>query len=711
MKYNLISLRLLRSFASCLVLLAFGHTITLAQTTDEIIVKGKVLYSDQVNSLKTPVPILNVPQSLSIITDEDIRLQGFRSIGDIARYTPGVNTSQGEGHRDAIVFRGVRSTADFYMDGIRDDVQYYRSLYNLEQVEILRGPNALLFGRGGTGGIVNRVTKKGQIDEEFGSIDLGFDTFGAYDFSFDFNTPLSDNMALRVNAHNDYLENHRDYYDGDRYGFNPTLKIQLGEKTSLDLSYEHANHERFIDRGVPTASGVPVEAFEKITFGDPDINVTTLKADIVKGILSHEFSDTLKGNIVVQHSDFEKMYQNLYASGYDATTNIVTMDGYRDPTERNNFIVSGNLVSEFNTGSIGHTVLLGAEQVDTENKNFRFNTYFSNTQDDNETFNVTRPMNFATNAAGQASSVDFTTDLSNKTTSDIKVTSFFIQDQIDLSDQFKIMLGGRFDSFDITVVDVDDAVTTSRKDEEFSPRAGLIFKPQENTSLFVSYSESFLPRSGEQFKKLSASNARLDPDVFENTEIGFKWDIQDDLSFTLSYFDSEQVQAVRDSVTGETSEVTGLTVDGFEMQLKGNVSDKLSITAGYSNMEGETSSGGSPREIPETTFSLWGMYDVNDKFGLGLGMTYQDESFIGNNNTSRKLPDYERIDLAAYYHVSEETTITLNVENLTDELYFPHSHSSHQASVGEPLNARVSLRRNFQAYPKPGNYRETVPSE
>ena len=679
----------------CMVLLAFSHSSTYAQTTDEIIVKGKVLYSDQVNALKTPVPILNVPQSLSIVTDEDIRAQGFRSLGDIVRYTPGVNTSQGEGHRDAIVFRGVRSTADFYLDGMRDDVQYYRSLYNLEQVEILRGPNALLFGRGGTGGIVNRVTKKGQIGEDFGSIDIGFDTFGAYDFSFDVNTPLSENMALRINAHNDYLENDRDYYDGDRYGFNPTLKIKLSDKTTLDLSYEHANHERFIDRGIPTANGVPVEAFENITFGDPDINVQTLKADIVKGILSHEFSDTMKGNVTIQYSDYEKMYQNLYASDYDAATNIVTMDGYLDPTERRNFIISGNLVTEFETGSVGHTVLLGAENMDTENENFRFNTFFSNTADDNETFNVTRPMDFSVNAAGQASTVDFTTDLNNRTTSDIKVTSFFIQDQIDLNDQFKIMLGGRFDSFDITVVDVDDAVTTSRKDEEFSPRAGLIFKPQENTSFFVSYSESFLPRSGEQFKTLSADDSRLDPDVFENTEVGFKWDIQDDLSFTLSYFDSEQVQAVRDSVTGETSEVTGLTVDGIEMQLKGQVSDRLSITAGYSNMEGETSSGGAPREIPETTFSLWSMYEVNDKFGLGLGITYQDESFIGNNNTSRKLPDYERIDLAAYYNVSEETTITLNVENLTDELYFPHSHSSHQASVGEPLNARVSLRRNF----------------
>ena len=687
--------KFLLGFVGCMMLLAFSNSSTYAQTTDEIIVKGKVLYSDQVNALKTPVPILNVPQSLSVVTDEDIRAQGFRSIGDIARYTPGVNTSQGEGHRDAIVFRGVRSTADFYLDGMRDDVQYYRSLYNLEQVEILRGPNALLFGRGGTGGIVNRVTKKGQIGEDFGSINIGFDTFGAYDFSFDVNTPLSENMALRINAHNDYLENHRDYYDGDRYGFNPTLKIKLSNKTTLDLSYEHANHERFIDRGIPTANGVPVEAFEKITFGDPDINVQTLKADIAKGILSHEFSETMKGNITVQYSDYEKMYQNLYAAGYDATTNVVTMDGYLDPTERRNFIISGNLVTEFDTGSVGHTILLGAENMDTENENFRFNTFFSVSQDDQEDFNVSRPMDFSVNAAGDASTVDFTTDLSNSTTSDIKVTSFFIQDQIDLNDQFKIMLGGRFDSFDITVVDVDDAVTTSRKDEEFSPRAGIIFKPQDNTSFFVSYSESFLPRSGEQFKKLSASAARLDPDVFENTEVGFKWDIQDDLSFTLSYFDSEQVQAVRDSVTGETSEITGLTVDGFEMQLKGQVSDKLSISAGYSNMEGETSSGGAPREIPETTFSLWSMYEVNDKFGLGLGITYQDESFIGNNNTSRKLPDYERIDLAVYYNVSEETTINLNVENLTDELYFPHSHSSHQASVGEPLNARVSLRRNF----------------
>ena len=134
-------------------LLAFS--VFAEEEVEEIVVKGKVLYSDQVNALKTPVAIINVPQAVSIVTDEDIRKQGIREIGDIVRYTPGVNTSQGEGHRDSVVFRGVRSTADFFQDGARDDVQYYRSLYNVEQVEVLRGPNALLFGRGGTGGIIN----------------------------------------------------------------------------------------------------------------------------------------------------------------------------------------------------------------------------------------------------------------------------------------------------------------------------------------------------------------------------------------------------------------------------------------------------------------------------------------------------------------------------------------------------------------------------
>ena len=682
--------------------LLFALVINLSMATnifaqsdpEEIIVKGKVLYSDQVTALKTPVPIIDVPQTLSIVTDEDIRKQGFRELGDIVRYTPGVNTSQGEGHRDSIVFRGVRSTADFYLDGVRDDVQYYRSLYNLEQVEILRGPNALLFGRGGTGGIINRVTKKAVLGDAFGSFDMGADTFGAFDFAVDYNVQTGENSALRINFHSDTLENHRDYYDGDRYGFNPTLRVQLSPQTTLDLSYEHADHERFIDRGVPTLNGEPVEAFEEIVFGDTDTNLTTLRADIYRANISHEFSDTQKGNFVIQYSDFAKMYKNYYASGYSGGKTF-TADGYKDPTERTNLIISGNVVNEFQTGSVKHTLLVGAEIIDTENENFRYNTFFITTEDDNEVFNITRPINFGVNAAGVRTYNDFTADLKSKTASDIEVTSFYIQDQIDVSDNFKIMLGGRFDSFDITVRDIKNGTSETREDEEVSPRAGLIFKPQENLSLYVSYSESFLPRSGEQFKSLSSSSARLDPDVFESTEIGVKWDIRDNLSFTVSYFDSEQTQAVRDSDTGENSEIVGLQVDGIELELKGQVSDKLYLALGYSDLDGETGKGGEPREIPEQTASLWATYQVNDNFGLGFGITHQGESNIKNDKPGLILPDYTRVDFAAYYDISEDLSLQLNVENITDELYFPHSHSTHQASVGEPLNARFSLRRKF----------------
>ena len=671
-----------------------SNTSSFSQDVEEIVVKGKVLYSDQVTALKTPVPIIDVPQTLSIVTDDEIRKQGFRELGDIVRYTPGVNTSQGEGHRDSIVFRGVRSTADFYLDGVRDDVQYYRSLYNLEQVEILRGPNALLFGRGGTGGIINRVTKKAVLDEQFGSFDMGADSFGAFDFAVDYNVSTGEKSALRINFHSDTLENHRDYYDGDRYGFNPTLRLEISPATTLDLSYEHADHERFIDRGVPTLNGEPVEAFEEIVFGDTDTNLQTLRADIYRANLSHEFSDTRKGNLVVQYSDFQKMYKNYYASGYSGGDTF-TADGYKDPTERTNLIISGNIVNEFQTGSAKHTLLVGAEIIDTENENYRYNTFFITTEDDNEVFNITRPINFGVNAAGVRTYNDFTADLKSSTESDIEVTSIYIQDQIDVTDKFKILLGGRFDNFDITVRDVKKGTSESREDEEFSPRAGLIFKPQENVSLYVSYAESFLPRSGEQFKKLDANAARLDPDVYESTEIGVKWDIRPGLSFTASYFDSEQTIATRDSDTGENSEIVGLQVDGIELELKGQVTEKLSLAIGYSDLDGETAKGGEPREIPEYTASLWATYEVNDRFGIGFGVTAQGESNIKNDKPGLILPDYTRVDFAAYYDLADDLSIQLNVENVTDELYFPHSHSTHQASVGEPLNARISLRKTF----------------
>ena len=684
----------------------FISTSIIAQDAEveEVVVKGKVLQSDQVNALKTPTPIVNVPQSLSIITDDEMLKKSMRSVGDIIRYTPGVNTSQGEGHRDAVVFRGVRSTADFFQDGARDDVQYYRSLYNIEQVEILRGPNALLFGRGGTGGALNRVTKKAMIGSDARTVNVGMDSFGAFDLAADVNMDLSDTMALRLNVHSDTLENHRDYYDGDRLGFNPTLRMKFSADTTLDLSYEHIDHERFIDRGIPTANNEPVKAFAGIVFGDKDNNIHTVEASVFRATVSHVFSDTRKGNLSVTSNSFEKMYQNTYAASHTADSGVVTMDGYHDPTERDNFIVTGSLVNELIIGNTTHTVLTGFESIDTENGNFRYNTYWTSKDCsvsgyDQESFNITDPMDFTVTAGGLPTAVEYTNPCSLKTDTetDISVTSFYIQDQVDLTDNIVLVLGGRHDTFDVTVDDIKNGTSASREDSEFSPRMGVIFKPRDAVSIYYSYSESFAPRSGEQYKKLTGgapgSGETLRPDYFENTELGVKVDLSSDLSLTAAYFDSEADKAGYDGSSAEYIVERGLVVDGIELELKGRVNDNLDVTFGYTSMEGKNGTKDA-REIPETMYSMWANYEVNPKLGWAVGIMHQGESLIKDGG-SQILPEYTRFDAAVYYMISDDFSLQLHMENLTDELYFPHSHSTHQASVGRERNFRLSLQRNF----------------
>lgn len=672
---------------------------------EEVIVAGQFLYADTVNALKTPTPILDVPQSLSLMSAADIRARGFNSIGEVIAYMPGVTTSQGEGHRDAVVFRGVRSTADFYIDGVRDDVQYYRPLYNLEQVEVLRGPNALLFGRGGTGGVLNRVTKKAVIDEAFTQAQISIDSLGEVGGQIDHNASLSNSMALRVNAMVEQLDNHRDFYDGERRGFNPTLHIDMGE-SQLDLSYELVDHQRFIDRGIPTgADGRPVEALEDVVFGDPAVNTTELDAHLWRAALQHNFSETLKLNVSAFYGDYDKLYQNFYASGYDEenTPDEVTLDGYVDTTERQNTIFTANIVKEGMLGGLGHTLLAGVESISTSSDQDRYNTFWDTTQDDKETFSVSRNLGIrggvGQNALGALATNDFGVDVNDDTRVEIDVTSVYVQDEIELSNEFRVVAGLRYDSFDIDVFNVvaDDA--RSRKDSELSPRFGLVYKPEENISIYASYSESFLPRSGEQFANINGNNDKLAPNTFSNREVGLKYDFDSGLSFTAAMFEIEQRSPQVADNDPATLDVIESEIDGFELQLQGRINDFWSVSAAYSALDGEQvnrsgRTGLTPRELPDSMFSLWNQFSLSSDLNVGVGLTHQSESFINNSN-SAVLPSYTRIDASVQYRLSEATTVQLNVENLTDELYFPNAHSTHQATVGAPLNVRVAISTQF----------------
>ena len=652
---------------------------------DDLVVVGEYLQSNQVNALKTPTPINEVPQSLVILTSDYMSLQDMTGMADIADYTPGIDAGQGEGHRDDILFRGVKSTADFFVDGVRDDVQYFRPLYNIEQVEVLKGANALFFGRGGTGGLINRVTKKAIVGEEFTNYSLSLDDLGETYAGLDTNLSLGLNGAFRMNAYIEDLENHRDFYFGDNKGINPTFNFDLSETTYVNISYEHLDHKRFIDRGIPSASGVPVKALADITFGDKDENYSALDANILSLTVDQQLDDETKLRFRFTDNDFSKLYQNLYASSYDSTANTVTLAGYRDTTDRSSNILSLDLIGEKEVGGIGHKFVVGFEKIGTDNDNERFYMDTDNLDNNSKGEKITVPI------ADQLviPNFNFTTEKYDETEADLNVRSIYFSDEIDLSDQFSMVLGGRFDDFDLSVVDVygNSGGSASKVDEEFSPRFGLVFKPQANLSVYGSYSESFIPKSGGQYADLKGSKKqKTDPDVYENKEFGVKYELDNGLSLTAALYDSTAVKPTGSVADGDYA-VTETSTKGFEITATGNVTESWFISAGANVVNGTV-----PAEVAENSYSVWNLFKVSDQFSLGLGYISKGDT-VGKGST--KLPSYNRLDVSAYYTVNEYMRLQLNVENATDELYFPHSYGSGQVTVGAPVHATLRLSGRF----------------
>ena len=243
----------------------------------------------------------------------------------------------------------------------------------------------------------------------------------------------------------------------------------------------------------------------------------------------------------------------------------------------------------------------------------------------------------------------------------------------------------------------------SSSDSQVSPRAGVIYKPTDDISVYASYSKSFLPRSGDQFLTLSLSSAALDAEEFENKELGIKWNYSDRLSVTAAVFDVERENGTaQDPNNPEASILTGTKTSGFEIQVVGNLTDKWSINAGYSNLDGEEMgrvvnaqiANRDLAQLPEHMLTIWNQYEISDQWRVGLGLIHQSEQYASLNNTT-ELPDFTRVDAAVYYDYSDDIHFQLNVENLFDEEYFPAAHNDNNISTGEPLNARFSMQYQF----------------
>jgi catecholate siderophore receptor len=247
---------------------------------------------------------------------------------------PGATIGQGEGHRDQITLRGNNSTSDFFVDGLRDDVQYYRGLYNVERIEILKGPNAMIFGRGGGGGVINRVTKR-PLANDFVRGTASVDNEGGYLLDADVNYAINQTAAVRLNAVYERFDTFRDVYEGDRFAVNPTAAFSFGGRTRIDIGYEYAQDDRVVDRGIPSAGpgtvatpALPLRGFRDAFFGDPDINDTDFDAHILKARVEHQFSDALTLTSRLLYGDYDKAYQNVFpvtAVATNAATGVRTI--------------------------------------------------------------------------------------------------------------------------------------------------------------------------------------------------------------------------------------------------------------------------------------------------------------------------------------------------------------------------------------------------
>ncbi|PKB14741.1 catecholate siderophore receptor [Novosphingobium kunmingense] len=677
-----------------------ANTATLAEMESgqaPIIVNGqREGYAiDDVDATKTGTPLLDTPQSVTTIGREQLNDQAVEALNDALRYVPGVVLGQGEGHRDQIVLRGQSSTADFFLDGLRDDAQYYRPLFNTERVEVLKGANALLFGRGGGGGIINRVSKSAGFEADAVGLSGGVDTFGAWSVAADANLVMNDTLALRLNGTYEELANHRDVYEGEFIGVAPTLGARLGEATTLTLAYEYDRDDRVIERGIPSLGGNPIRGYDETFFGTAEVNQGTVDAHIARARIDHELADGLTLSVAGLFASYDKLYANILPSSATATT--VTLSGYESGSKRINWIGQANLVWKGETAGIGHTLLAGIEGGSQISESTRRNVLFT-TAAGGTAASATVPLAQSLTIPGTS-----WTGLVTNARSSVATLSAYFQDQVELTDYLQVIAGVRYDRFEIDAFNRLTALATTRQDGKWSPRFGVVVKPQANLSLYASYAKSFLPQTGDQFSTLDAAYQTLDPEAFRNLEFGIKWDAAPGLALTAAAFQVDRSNTrVADPANPGYFVLTGASrVKGLEAALSGRILPSWSATLAYTYQEGEirsaTSAAPAGRQLdklPRHQASAWTRYDVSDRLGLGLGVVHQSSQYATISNAVT-LPAFTRLDAAVYYDVSERFAVQLNVENLTDTRYYPSAHTDNNIATGEPINARITARVKF----------------
>ncbi len=649
-------------------------------------------------AVKTDTALIDLPQSITVITQELIKDQNMQSIADTTRYVPGVGTAQGEGNRDNPIFRGNSSNSDMYVDGIRDDVQYFRDLYNIERVDVLKGPNAMVFGRGGSGGLINRATKQANWSN-LREMNFQIGSFDKYRGTGDVNQAINDNVAVRLTGMWENSRSYRDGFDAGRWGVNPTLTWQPSEQTKVSLGYEHYDDKRTADRGISSFAGRPVNTDVSTFFGDPERSPTTATVDSFKAVLDHDFGGGVSVRNSSRYASYDKFYQNIFPGAVNAAGNQVAISAYNDANQRENLFNQTDLTFSLNTGPLKHKFLTGMEFGRQENDNFRNTGYFTNVGANATSVNVSLADPRYRGAVAFRQSA---TDANNHGVTTIKAG--YVQDQIDLTEHWKAIMGVRFDRFEVDFTNNRNGQNFATNDNLVSPRGGLIYKPFDNFSLYSNYSIAYVPRAGDQLASLTLTNAALKPEEFRNYEVGAKWDIRPDLSATLALYQLDRLNALATDPNNPALSflVDGQRTRGIELGLSGNITDAWKVMGGYAFQNGEITksisstalAGATLAQVPEHTFSLWNRYDITQQWGVGLGSIYRSKIFAATDNLVT-LPGFLRFDAAVYFKATKNIQLQVNIENLFDKKYYATANSNTNITPGSPIAVNAGITVKF----------------
>lgn len=647
---------------------------------------------------RTDTPLRDVPQSVTVTTQQAIRDLSMQNLQDVLRYTPGAGFAQGEGNRDAPVLRGNSTTASLFVDGIRDDVEYYRDLYNVDRVEVLLGPNAMIFGRGGAGGVVNRVTKQADWNR-IREVRLQAGSFDNRRATFDVGQGITENAAFRVTGMYEDSESYRDGVEIRRHGINPTLAFRIGNSTAFRIGYENFRDERVTDRGVPSFQGRPVRTGVSTYFGDPNNSPTHANVNALTLWAEHRFGNGIILRNHFRYAIYDKFYQNIFPGAVNASGTAVNLAAYNNATKRENLFNQTDALFSLRTGPIRHNLLVGVELSRQDTDNFRNTGYFTAVGPNATSF--TTPLS-RTRVRTPVAFRQSATDANNSGVA--TGAAFYVQDQVELLPQLQLIAGLRFENFDVDFRNNRNGDRFNVTDNTVSPRLGAVYKPWEPMSLYVSYSNSYLPRAGEQLSSLSLTNQSLKPEEFTNYEVGAKWDVNPFLSLTAALFrlDRSNVATVDPTDVTRSILVDGQRTEGFELGLRGRVTEAWSVLGGYAHQDGEIKSTQSAtivkgNAVPfqsRNTFSLWNRYDFTDRLGAGVGIINQSSYFPSADNQVR-VPGFTRVDGAFFWAISERLLAQVNLENIFGAKYYPMAHSNNNITPGAPFSARFALTSRF----------------